>query len=86
VARLSAGPIEAYELSLRQGRHQRSEPHPAGVVEHLLLHSGRARIGPESSPVELGPGDYARYAANVPHVYEALEAGVNATLLMASPA
>jgi transcriptional regulator with XRE-family HTH domain len=77
--------VEVYELSLLSARRQRSEPHPDGVVEHMLLHSGRARVGPEHAPVELGPGDYARYAGNVPHVYQALEPGVRATLLMETP-
>ena len=34
--------------------------------------SGRVRVGPVDAPVELGPGDYARYSGSVPHVYEAL--------------
>jgi transcriptional regulator with XRE-family HTH domain len=86
VARLPAGAgLELYDLTLRPGRRQRSQPHPAGVVEHLLVHTGRVRAGPESAPVELGPGDYARYAANVPHVYEALEPDVSATLVMQTP-
>jgi transcriptional regulator with XRE-family HTH domain len=85
VTRLSATALDVYELSLAPGRRQRSEPHPPGVVEHLLLHTGRARIGPEASPVELGPGDYARYSGSVPHLYEALEPGVSATLVMESP-
>jgi transcriptional regulator with XRE-family HTH domain len=86
VARLPArAGLELYDLSLRPGRRQRSQPHPAGVVEHLLVHAGRVRAGPESAPVELGPGDYARYAANVPHVYEALEPEVRATLVMQTP-
>jgi transcriptional regulator with XRE-family HTH domain len=85
VARARArGGLELYELALRPARRQLSQPHPAGVVEHLLVHSGRARVGPENAPVELGPGDYARYAADVPHVYEALEP-VGATLLIESP-
>jgi transcriptional regulator with XRE-family HTH domain len=77
--------VEVYELALRPGRCQRSQPHPPGVVEHLLVHSGRARVGPESAPVELGPGDFARYPADVPHVYEALDERVAATLLIESP-
>jgi len=77
--------IEVYDLALRAGRRQRSEPHPAGVVEHLLVHAGRVRVGPESAPVELGAGDYARYAADVAHVYEALGPGVAGTLLMEVP-
>lgn len=82
VARL--GGFELYDMTLHPGRCQRSRAHPAGVVEHLLVHEGRARVGPESAPVDLGPGDYARYAADAPHVYEALEGGASATLLMQS--
>jgi transcriptional regulator with XRE-family HTH domain len=77
-------PVEVYELALRPGRRQRSQPHPPGVVEHLLVQSGRVRVGPEGAPVELGPGDFARYPADVPHVYEALEPAA-ATLLIESP-
>jgi transcriptional regulator with XRE-family HTH domain len=77
--------VEVYELSLRPGRRQVSDAHPAGVVEHLLVHTGRARVGPEGAPVELGPGDYARYPGSVPHVYQALEPGLSATLLIESP-
>jgi transcriptional regulator with XRE-family HTH domain len=85
VARASPrGPLELYALALRAGRRQLSQPHPAGVVEHVLVHTGRALVGPESAPVELGPGDYARYRADVPHVYEAVEP-VGATLLIESP-
>jgi transcriptional regulator with XRE-family HTH domain len=86
VAQTSArGRLEIYDFALRADRRQRSDAHPAGVVEHLLVHAGRVRVGPESAPVELGPGDYARYAANVPHLYEALEPGTSATLLMETP-
>jgi transcriptional regulator with XRE-family HTH domain len=86
VARLPArSGFELYDFSLRAGRRQRSEPHPPGVVEHLIVHSGRIRVGPEHAPVELGAGDYARYAGSVSHVYEALEPGASATLLMETP-
>ena len=86
VAQLSPrGRLEVYDFALRAGRRQRSDPHPAGVVEHLLVHAGRLRVGPEAATVELGPGDYARYAADVSHVYEALEPGTSATLVMETP-
>ena len=83
VARLTVrGNLEVYDLALRDGRRQRSEPHPPGVVEHLLVRAGRARVGPESAPVELGPGDYARFPGDRPHSYEALEPGSSAVLVM----
>jgi transcriptional regulator with XRE-family HTH domain len=86
VARLSGrASVELYDLSLRAGRRQVSAAHPAGVVEHLLVHAGRARVGPQSAPVEVGAGDYARYPGSVPHVYQALEPGLTATLLIESP-
>jgi uncharacterized cupin superfamily protein len=42
------------------------------------------RVGPETDMVELGAGDLVTFAADVPHVYEALET-VHAVLLMSYP-
>jgi transcriptional regulator with XRE-family HTH domain len=50
-------------------------------VEHVVLSTGRALVGVADEPVELGPGDYIRYAADLPHVFEALEPGTLAVLL-----
>jgi quercetin dioxygenase-like cupin family protein len=50
------------------------------------VHSGRLRVGPESGPVELGPGDFAVFEAAVPHLYEALDGEVAATLVILTPA
>jgi quercetin dioxygenase-like cupin family protein len=52
-----------------------------GVVEHVVLSTGRALVGVADEPVELGPGDYIRYAADLPHVFEALEPATLAVLL-----
>ncbi len=78
--------IEVYELHVTAGRPRRADPHPAGVVEQLLVHSGRLRVGPEHDPVELGPGDFAAFEASSAHIYEALGERVTATLVMTSPA
>jgi quercetin dioxygenase-like cupin family protein len=40
------------------------------------------RTGPADAPVELGPGDYATFRGDVPHLYEALEPGTWAVLVM----
>jgi hypothetical protein len=49
-----------------------------------VLVSGRLRVGPRVRPGELGPGDLITFAADVPHVYEALEPG-HGVLVMSYP-
>src|ERR687891_645318 len=77
--------VEVYELRVLPGRPRRADPHQAGVVEQLLVHAGRLRIGPEQDPVELAPGDFVAFDGSVAHVYEALGEAVTATLVMTSP-
>ena len=57
-------------------------PHPPGTVEHVVLCSGRARLGPVGQCVELGAGDYISYAADVAHVLEAISEPVTAVMLI----
>ena len=54
----------------------------ARMIEHVILASGRARIGPLGQEVELAPGDYIRHAADVPHVFEALAPDTVAVMLL----
>ena len=78
--------VEVYELEILPGRPRRADPHPAGVVEQLLVHTGRLGVGPEQDPVELDPGDFVAFDGSVAHVYEALDGEpVSATLVMTSP-
>ncbi len=74
---------ELYAIRFHPGAARHAQPHPFGVEEHLHLHAGRVRVGPEEDPVELGPGDYARFDGSVAHVYEALEPA-SGTLLIVS--
>ena len=76
---------ELYAIRFSPGTVRHAQPHPFGVVEHLHLHTGRARVGPADAPVELGPGDYARFDGSVPHVYEALGGEAAGTLLILTP-
>lgn len=82
---LSASPPNAardlYLITAQPGTARRSEPHMPGVVEHVVLGTGRALVGIAEDPVELGPGDYTSYPADVAHVFEALEAGTVAVLI-----
>jgi transcriptional regulator with XRE-family HTH domain len=76
---LSASPPKArrdiYLISAEPGSVRASEPHMPGVVEHVVLCAGRARLGLTDEPVELGPGDYIAYPGDLPHIFEALEPG-----------
>jgi mannose-6-phosphate isomerase-like protein (cupin superfamily) len=73
---------EIYAIRFHPGAARHAQPHPLGVEEHLHVHSGRVRVGPEGAPVELGPGDFARYSGAVPHIYEALGGEAAGTLVI----
>jgi transcriptional regulator with XRE-family HTH domain len=73
---------EIYAIRFHAGGARHAQPHPFGVEEHLHVHSGRVRVGPENAPVELGPGDFARYSGAVPHIYEALGGEAAGTLVI----
>jgi len=82
---LAASPPHArrdlYRVTAQPGRPRVSDPHMPGVVEHVVLASGRARVGPAEDPVELAPGDYVAYPGDRPHVFEALAADTSALLI-----
>ncbi|MEV4437294.1 XRE family transcriptional regulator [Streptomyces sp. NPDC049555] len=86
---LSASPPGArrdvYRIDAEPGTVRASDPHMPGVVEHLLLASGRALAGVAGEAVELGPGDYVVYPADLPHVFEALEPSTRAVLVLEHP-
>jgi transcriptional regulator with XRE-family HTH domain len=71
------GTFDLYVLDIDAGSVRHAE-------EHLVVVHGRLRVGPQPGPVELGPGDLVTFAADVPHVYEALET-THAVLLMSYP-
>jgi transcriptional regulator with XRE-family HTH domain len=72
---------DLYAIDAEPGKPRVSDPHPPGVIEHVLLGAGRARAGLTDDPVELGPGDYICYPGDVRHVFEALEPGTHACLI-----
>jgi transcriptional regulator with XRE-family HTH domain len=78
--------VEMYDMRVMPGEPRHADGHQTGVAEQLLVHAGRLRVGPESGPVELGPGDFAYFEAAVPHLYEALDGPVAATLVILTPA
>ncbi|MGM1061512.1 helix-turn-helix domain-containing protein [Saccharothrix sp. Mg75] len=73
---------DIYTLCLEPGAARESEPHMPGTVEHMVVSTGRVLAGPQSDPVELGPGDYLLYPGDVPHTARALEPGTVVVLVM----
>jgi transcriptional regulator with XRE-family HTH domain len=72
---------DIYHLTVQPGTPRESEPHMPGVIEHIVLSSGRARVGITDNPVELAPGDYIAYPGDQPHVFEALEPDTTAVIV-----
>jgi len=62
---------EVYAIDIRAGADQRSAPHSPGTYEQVIVVSGTAVVGPVDAPVTVGPGEHARFAADVPHRYHA---------------
>jgi transcriptional regulator with XRE-family HTH domain len=72
---------DIYRIAAEPGHARASEPHMPGVVEHAVIGAGRALVGVTGQATELGPGDYIRYPADQPHVFEALAPGTQAVML-----
>lgn len=76
---------DVYRILAQPGEAKTSTAHLPGVVEHVVLCSGRARAGPIEEPAELGPGDYVCYPGDIPHVFEALEPDTAAVMVSQHP-
>jgi transcriptional regulator with XRE-family HTH domain len=72
---------DIYGIAAEPGSQRTSEPHLRGVIEHVIVSAGRALVGVESEPLEVGPGDYTAYPADVRHIFRALEPGTRAVLI-----
>ena len=82
---VEAARIELFRGTLTPGTVQESPAHQPGVVEHIIVHTGRMRVGPRGKEVELGPGDYMRMEGQQPHSYEALTDNLLVTMAMQYP-
>ena len=66
-------PFEFYRAELAPGAAHAFAAHPPRTIEHLTVHAGTVEIAiGRESPQVLGPGDWLRYLADVPHRYRAL--------------
>ncbi len=76
---------DIYRVKAQPGSVRRSSSHQLGTLEHVMLSSGRARVGPEGHEIELSAGDYISYAADGPHAFEALERDTCAVMIIEHP-
>jgi transcriptional regulator with XRE-family HTH domain len=79
--------VEVYLLRIEPGTEHRSTAHGPGVVEHLLVTSGRARAGRLGEETEIGTGQAADWVSDTVHTYTALgNAPVTSVLVIRTPA
>jgi transcriptional regulator with XRE-family HTH domain len=73
---------DIYRLEAQPGEPRTSQPHMPGTIEHVVLSTGRALVGPIAEPVELSPGDYVAYPGDAPHIFETLQPDTTAVIIM----
>jgi transcriptional regulator with XRE-family HTH domain len=75
------GTVEVYEAQWPKRSTRNAGSHGPGTREHVFVTRGGLKVGPLGREVGLAGGDYATFAADEPHLYEA-RAGTRALLLM----
>lgn len=73
---------DIYLMTVEMGGARKADAHLPGTVEHVVMSSGRLRVGPQDTTVDLGVHDYASFPGDVAHMYEALTPGTSFALIM----
>ena len=73
---------DVHVVTSEPGEPRAAQAHSPGTVEHLVVGSGRWRVGPDGEEVDLDPGDYVTFAADQPHSYRALTPDAMAVMIM----
>ncbi|GLW08103.1 hypothetical transcriptional regulator [Microtetraspora sp. NBRC 13810] len=81
----AAAVTEVFRILIRAGTLQESPAHPPGAEEHIIVLGGTARVGEVTSPLVVGPGGHGRWAADVPHLYDAPDGDVEAVVTVRYP-
>ncbi|MDQ1736991.1 MAG: hypothetical protein QOH56_3242 [Pseudonocardiales bacterium] len=77
---------EVYRLVIRRGRRQVSPGHGPGVVEHLIVTAGTARVGPVDAVIEIETGQHGHWDSSGQHEYSAVgDLDVQAVLIIRHP-
>ncbi|HEX6518923.1 MAG TPA: helix-turn-helix domain-containing protein [Streptosporangiaceae bacterium] len=78
--------VEVYLLRIEPGICHRSPAHGPGVIEHMLVTTGRARVGRLGEEAGIGTGQAAQWVSDTAHTYTALgDAPVESVLVIRSP-
>ncbi len=77
-----AGKFEVYELIFAEGGKLDSKPHERGTREQLIAEEGNLQVVSGVAKGQIGKGDTARYAADVPHTIEAINGPARAILMV----
>lgn len=78
----SAARRDIYQIMVQPGETRLSQPHMAGVTEHIILTKGSALVGLVNQAETLLPGDYITYPGDQSHLFEALEEDTEAIIIM----
>jgi transcriptional regulator with XRE-family HTH domain len=76
--------LELWDMSIPR-RRQPGAPHAWGISEHVFVYAGRLRVTALGERAELGPGDFASFAADGPHAYEGLGGRAEALVCVTYP-
>jgi transcriptional regulator with XRE-family HTH domain len=79
------GSVEVAELVLAAGQRSEVSAHASGARAYVYVRAGKLLAGPDERHIELAPGDYASFPADVPQVYEATKSPARALLLTLLP-
>ena len=73
---------DIYRVLMQPGETRASPAHPKGTVEHVIICSGKASVGPQGQEEDLSHGDYYTFSSNLPHSYTPLEPDTLMILIM----
>ena len=79
------GVVEAYVVDLEEGARRSASAHSTGVVEHVIVVSGRVDVGAEGESAILESGDRITFQADRSHHYEALDGPARAIAFLDYP-
>ncbi|MGY0489620.1 helix-turn-helix domain-containing protein [Streptomyces sp. WG-D5] len=76
---------DVFRVTIAEGATQESSAHVPRTTESLMVLSGTAVVGPPDAPLTAGPGGYAHWRADRPHLYSAPDGEVQGVLFVRYP-